>query len=68
MTINYCFTVEPGQERLSFILIPDSASEAVLKRRGADIKDVDFGEPGVDAGHLFSNRTAKVKEKHLHRL
>ena len=32
--------------------LPDSPSEAVLQRRGADIKDVDFGKPGVDAGHL----------------
>ena len=35
-----------------FLGLPDRPSEAVLQWCGAYIKDVDFGESGVDAGHL----------------
>lgn len=38
-------------------MLPDGASEAVLERRGAYIKDVDLGEPWVDAGHLSKHIT-----------
>lgn len=36
--------------------LPDSPSEAILQWRGANIKDVNLGEPGVDARHLSKQR------------
>lgn len=54
----YC-TVEPG------LGLPDSPSEAVLQRCGAYVKDVDLGKPGIDAGHLSNQRTARLKTNQL---
>lgn len=48
-----------------FLGLPDCSSEAVLQRRGAHIKDVDLGEPGVDTGHLSRQRTVRLETKHL---
>lgn len=45
--------------------LPDCSSEAVLQRCGAYIKDVDLGEPGVDAGHLPEQRTVRPETNHL---
>lgn len=40
--------------------LPNCPSEAVLQGCGADIQDVDLGEPGVDAGHLYKQRTIRL--------
>lgn len=48
-----------------FFRLPDCSSEAVLQRCGAYIKDVDLGEPGVDAGHLSKQRTVRLKTNRL---
>lgn len=37
--------------------LPDRPSEAVFQRRGANIKDLDFGKPGVDASHLLKDKS-----------
>lgn len=44
-----------------FRMLPNCSSEAVLQRRGADIQNVDFGEPGVYAGHLHKQQTIELQ-------
>lgn len=51
---------------LGIFFVPDCSSETVFQRRGTHIKNVDFGEPGVDAGHL-STHTHNAQTHPTHR-
>lgn len=56
--LKHCLTM-----KTDFWMLPDCPSEAVFQRRGAYIKDVDLGEPGVDACHLYKERMLRLKTK-----
>lgn len=55
-TIDKCCSMESG--------LPDGASEAVLQRCGAYVKDVDLCKPGVDTGHLSHGGKIRINTNH----